>query len=97
MVAMQEIPDTRGGRILRRIMAAVLIASIIGIADQLRTLFWIVMTGEGRNPARVSLMLIGFLLLCWTGYKAYRQNVVPPLWLVACIPVLTSIYLLWPA
>jgi hypothetical protein len=94
---MQEIPDTRGGRALRRILVVVLVGSIIGIADQIRTLFWIMLTGEGRNPVPVVIMLIGFILLCWTGYKAYRQNVVPPAWIVALIPVLTTIYLLWPA
>ncbi len=96
VIVMQPIPDTRRGRTLRRILSIVLVGSIIGIADQVRALFWIALTGEGRDPVRVVVMLVGFILLCWTGYKAYRHNVVPPAWIVSIVPVLTTAYLLWP-
>jgi hypothetical protein len=96
-VGTQTIPDTRGGRIFRLISTVVLVAAIIGIADQVRTLFWILLTGEGRNPARVVLMLIGWSLLCWSGYNAHRHNLAPPTWLVMLIPVLIWIYVLWPS
>lgn len=92
----QAIPDTRGGRILRKVFTVVLVAAIIGIADQLRSLFWIVLTGEGRDPVRVVLMLVGWSLLCWSGYEAYRHNRAPSVWVVGLVPVLTWVYLLWP-
>jgi len=63
----RAIPDTRGGVIFRRILTVVLVGSIIGIADQLRTLFWIVLTGEGPNPIRILIMLFGWVILCWCG------------------------------
>lgn len=92
----QTIPDTRSGRILRRIFTVVLVASIIGLADQVRSLFWILLTGEGRDPVRVLLMLIGWGLLGWSGYKVYRHKLAPSMWVVGLVPVLTWIYLLLP-
>lgn len=94
---MRAIPDNRSGRILRQILTVVLIGAIIGIADQVRTLFWIVLTGEGPNPARVLIMLVGWGILGWCGYKAHRHNLAPPTWAIASNVLLTWVYLLWPS
>lgn len=44
-MATRSIPDTRRGQILRRILTVVLIGAIVGVADQLRALFWIRLLG----------------------------------------------------
>ncbi len=96
MATAQIIPNTRKGRTFRRILTVVLIASIIGIADQLRTLFWIALTGEGRNPMRILIILVGWTILCWCGYRGYRHNHAPPQWAMLTVPLLIWTYLLWP-
>lgn len=92
----QAIPDSRGGRVWRRILTVVLIASIVGIADQLRTIFWFVLNGEGPNLVRTVMMLLGWMGLCWCGYRAYRHNLAPPFWIAVTLPLLVWAYLLWP-
>lgn len=96
MATLQIIPDSRKGRTFRRLMTAILIASIVGIADQLRILFWFVLNGEGPNPSRILIILTGWVILCWCGYKAHRHNLAPPTWVVLTIPLLIWTYLLWP-
>lgn len=96
MATARTLPDTRGGVILRRILTVVLIGSIIGIADQLRTLFWILLNGDGPNPVRIVVMLVGWVILCWSGYRAYRHNIAPATWIVFVMPILIWAYLLWP-
>ena len=96
MATSQVIPDSRKGRTFRGLMTIVLIASIIGIADQLRTLFWIALNKEGPNPLRILIILVGWVMLCWCGYRAYRRSLAPPTWVVLAIPLLIWTYLLWP-
>jgi hypothetical protein len=93
------IPDTRGGRIYRRILLVCGIASIVGIADQVRALFWIALSGpssQSTDPARLLILLAGWLLLCWCSVRAIRRNVLPPTWAVVSLPVVTWAYILWP-
>jgi hypothetical protein len=94
------IPDTRGGRVYRRILLIAGISSIVGIADQVRALFWIALAGPSYNPtspARLVIMLIGWILICWCSVRAYRRNLLPPAWVAMLLPLLVWAYLLWPA
>jgi hypothetical protein len=93
------IPDTRGGRIYRRILLVCGIASIVGIADQARALFWIALAGPSygpTSPARILILLGGWVLMCWCSVRAIRRNVLPPTWAVVLMPVVTWAYILWP-
>jgi hypothetical protein len=89
----EMIPDTPKGRSFVRLAWVVGIASIIGIADQLRALFWFVVTevpeGGGREYlVRHAVMLGGWTLLCWISVLAVRKNAIPPTWALLAIPLM---------
>lgn len=97
----RPIPDTKKGRTYRRVLWVVGIAAIVGIADQARALFWLVVAGvpEGSGPldvTRVVIMLAGWSLLCWCAVLAIRKNAMPPTWALVMIPVMIWTVLLLP-
>jgi hypothetical protein len=101
MQAVREIPATSKGRAFRRLAWVIGIASIVGIADQLRGLFWFALAGipEGGGPmyaARRIIILAGWILLCWLAVLAVRKNTVPPTWALLAIPVLIWTVLFLP-
>ena len=103
MATLRQIPESNKGRTYRRVAWVVGIASVIGIADQLRTLFWLVLGGvpEGVSaPAvytpRVLIMLAGWALLCWCAIIGVRKNAIPPTWALVSIPVMIWAVLLLP-
>jgi hypothetical protein len=97
---MHTIPETRGGRFFRSLLLVVGISSIVGIADQLRALFWRVLAGPsigGPGFARLLILLTGWAIMCWCGVRAFRKNALPPAWVAFVLPVLIWAYILWPA
>jgi hypothetical protein len=100
MPTAHTIPDTRGGRLYRRVLLIVGISAVVGIADQLRALFWFVLVGQSGNgdgvAAKAVIQLLGWVLLCWCAVRGVRENLVPPTWAVLTIPVLLWTYTLWP-
>jgi hypothetical protein len=100
MSTLRSIPDTPGGRVYRWVLLAVGISAIVGIADQLRALFWLALAGPsigGPGAARLLIMLAGWVILGWCGMRAFRSNALPPVWAVLAMPLLVWTYLLWPA
>ena len=94
------IPDTRGGRIFRGVLLVFGISSIVGIADQVRALFWLALAGpssEGPGAARLLIMLAGWVIMCWCAVRAFRSNALPPLWAAVTLPLLVWAYILWPS
>lgn len=93
------IPDTNGGKAYRTVLLIVGIASIIGIADRVRALFWLALAGPsigGPGVGRLLIMLIGWGIMCWCAVRAFRSNALPPPWAVVALPGLIWAYLLWP-
>jgi hypothetical protein len=103
MATLRTIPDTRKGRAYRRVAWVVGIASIVGISDQLRALFWSVLEGvpEGSGPveiyaARVLITLAGWALVCWCAVIGVRENATPPTWALVSMPLMVWAVLLLP-
>lgn len=94
VTARDVIPPTRKGRYYRSILTCVLVAAIIGIADQVRDLFWLLLTKEVSDMPRILLLLPGWGIMAWCGYRAYRKNRLAPAWAIATLPVLLWAYLL---
>lgn len=83
----------------RRVLFVIGIASIVGIADQLRAIFWRALAGPsigGPGVARLMILLAGWAIMCWCGVRAFRSNALPPAWAAYALPVLIWAYLLWP-
>ena len=100
MFASRSIPDTRGGRLYRKVLLVGGISSIVGIADQLRGLFWLVLSGPsigGPGAAQRVVMLAGWAIIGWCGLRVFRKNVLPPAWAAFAMPVLIWALILWPA
>jgi hypothetical protein len=98
-VSTNLIPDTKGGRAYRRILLVAGVFSVIGIADQLRALFWMALIGPspGRHgPVQPVILLVGWALICWIAVRAVRTNALPPRWAAFSLPLLLWAYLLWP-
>ena len=93
------IPDTQAGRFFRGVLLVVGISSIVGIADQVRALFWLVLAGPsigGPGAGRLLIMLAGWGILCWCGVRAYRKNALPPTWAAVALALLIWARILWP-
>jgi hypothetical protein len=94
------IPDTRGGRAYRRVLLVVGLSSIVGIADQVRALFWRALSGPpshgGMGGAQRLIILTGWALMCWCAVRVFRSNALPPAWVAFAAPLLIWAYLLWP-
>jgi hypothetical protein len=95
VATLREIPDTNRGRAYRRVAWVVGIASVIGIADQLRAMFWFALAGvpegvgaPGVYAPRVLIMLAGWALVCWCAVIGVRKNAIPPAWALVSIPVM---------
>jgi len=98
--AEQAIPDTRGGRVYRRILVVAGLSAVVGVADQLRALMWLALLGPGSEDiviAQVLIKLSGWVLLGWLAYRGIRQNLAPPGWALCTIPILVWSYALWPS
>jgi len=75
------------------------VSSIVGMADQLRALFWRALAGDsigGPAVAQRLIMLVGWMIMCWCAVRAYRKNALPPTWALVSLPLLVWAYLLWP-
>lgn len=103
MATLRKIPDTTKGRAYRRLAWVVGIASVVGIVDQLRALFWFALAGvpEGSGPAqiyaaRVLIILAGWALVCWCAIIGVRNNAIPPTWALVSMPVMIWAVLLLP-
>jgi hypothetical protein len=103
MATLRRIPDTRKGQAYRRVAWVVGIASIVGLADQLRALFWFALAGvpEGGGPAelyaaRVLITLAGWTLVCWCAVIGVRKNAIPPTWALVSMPLMVWAVLLLP-
>jgi TRAP-type C4-dicarboxylate transport system permease small subunit len=100
VVASHTIPDTPGGRAYRLLLLVVGISSVVGIADHVRALFWLVVAGPRWDGAmgvpEHLIILTGWTIMCWCAVRAFRTNARPPTWAVVALPLLIWAYLLWP-
>lgn len=100
MSTSHSIPNTRGGRLFRGVLLVVGISSIVGIAGQIRALIGLAVAGPstaGLGAARALIILAGWIIMCWCSVRAWRSNVLPPLWAAVTLPLLVWAYILWPS
>ncbi len=98
----QPIPDTRGGRVYRRVLTAAALCAVVGIADAVRALFWsgLPMIAGGApelgagDAMDLLLRLTGWGLIGWAACRGVTRNLLPPTWVTLTLPVLVWINLL---
>jgi len=94
MFSSRTIPSTRGGQTYRNLLIMGGVAAIVGIADNVRALIWLMLNDAGVSTTSWTdylargLQLAAWALVARLAYLGWRRNAFPPTWAVVTLPVL---------
>jgi hypothetical protein len=74
--------------------------AVVGIADAVRALFWLVLNGSaGSGVPLVEFLKAGLRLVAWglvaiAAYTGWRRSVIPATWMLVVLPIICWVLIL---